>query len=187
MGNQLEIAETEKAWLAGVIEGDRSMGMGFYQQHDRKIKTNGQRSFACKPTITFSNQDIKLIERVAQLLELITGKVPRVRDEISNYPNGRSMMSLTLVGIEAVEVTLRTLIPYLVGDKLSKARLIHRFAESRIARGISKGFSGYTPYNEEELTIVRYLYEHTSSRKGGKRNPVIGEILRDRTRDLSVS
>lgn len=187
MGNQLEIAETEKAWLAGVIEGDGSMGMGFYQQHDRKMKTNGQRSFACKPTIMFSNQDIKLIERVAHLLELITGKIPRMRDEISNYPNGRSTMSLTLVGIKAVEVTLRTLMPYLVGDKLSKARLIHRFAESRIARGVRHGFSGYTPYNDEELSIVRYLYEHTSSRKGGKRNPVIGEILRDYTQDLGAN
>ena len=29
MGNQQEISEVEKAWLAGIIEGDGSISMGF--------------------------------------------------------------------------------------------------------------------------------------------------------------
>ena len=177
MADQQEITATDKAWLAGVIEGDGSIGMGFHQQHDRK--KNGSRAFAVKPAITFANQDMKLIERVAFLLESITGKVPRIKEERSNYPNGRGCVQLYLTGMQAVDEVLRALLPYFVGDKLSKARLLQRFTASRLNGAFGKGIKGIAEYSNDELVIIKTFYEVTAPRKGGKRNPVIGEILRD--------
>lgn len=183
-GNPLEITEIDKAWLAGVIEGDGSLMMGFHQQHDRK--KNGKRSFAVKPTINFSNQDIKLIERVANLFHGLTGKQPRIRELPGSYEHSREVITLELAGMQSVCVVLDALIPYFVGDKLSKARLLQIFIKSRLGK-FGPGIHGILPYDGDELVIIKRFYETTGPRKGGKRNPVIGEILREQMRDLGAS
>ena len=115
----------------------------------------------------------------------MTGKMPRVKEERSSYPNGRATMQLYLTGMQSVHAVLDALVPYLVGDKLSKARLLEKFTASRLQKigtGNGRGAHPFNPeYSQDELVVIKTFYEVTGPRKGGKRNPVIGEILRDYT------
>jgi hypothetical protein len=170
--NQQEIPEVEKAWLAGIIEGDGSIGMGFQESP----RAGGVRGFAVKPTIAFSNQDVLLVERVTQLLKALSGKNAMLRELAGNYPGSFPTMTVSLVGMKAVQAVLEAIHPYLYGMKSAKSRLLRQFLESRMAR--IRTAQGNPAYNEEELIVIQKFYRDTR-RKGGKRNPEIGKILND--------
>lgn len=177
--NQQEITETDKAWLAAMIEGEGHISMGFHKYNGAK----GRRRFAVKPTIGFANQDELLIEKVASLIKAIGAKGTLIREVRGHYEHSRNSMKVTLCGMTAVLRVLENLIPYLVGSKVAKARLLAEFIKSRLAR--DRTHQGNPYYNEEELLIIEKFYQNTQ-RKGGKRNPEIGEILRDYMCNLKI-
>lgn len=174
MGNPQEIQETDKAWLAGIIEGDGAIGMGFHEP------TKSGRLIAAKPSVSFSNQDSLLIERVSALISRLSGKHPQIREnQPGGFQSSRTTMHVVLVGMEAVMRVLLSIEPYLVGNKGAKARLLTQFIASRLSKGINrKGYRGYQPYDKDELMIMKSFAEV----KGG-RNPRFLEILNDYTRD----
>lgn len=180
IGNPLETAETEKAWLAGVIEGDGAIGLGFQAQ-----RATAPRRFAVKPDISFSNQDALLIEKVVNLFSALSGKNAYIREQLGSYDRSHPVISVRLTGMAAVKVVLEAILPYMCGEKQARARLLHRFISSRFERHQGRGNgASKTPYNEEEIVIIKTIYER-GVRKGGKRNPDIGGILNDYTRDIA--
>lgn len=204
IGNPQAIPETEKAWLAGVIEGDGSLGMGFqlqngygksrifgnpanYDEFEKSKNGKGYQRFAVKPSIQFSNQDGLLIESVCNLFIRICKKQPLIRESKGQYENSRSVLSVGLYGLQAVFDVLEAILPYLHGEKQARARLLFRFISSRFARhkhlGRGNGASK-VPYNSDELLIIRQFYE-TGRRKGGKTNPEIGRVLTDYERAVA--
>lgn len=181
LGNPQEITEIDKAWLAGVIEGDGALGMGFQVQ-----RATQPRTFAVKPYVAFCNQDALLIEQVVYMFFALSGKNVHLREVAGHYEHSRSTISLELHGMASVKAVVEAIMPYLRGEKAARARLLHRFLASRFERhaGVHGPQTSATPYNEEELVIIEKLYE-SGRRKGGKRNPLIGEILRDYARAIA--
>lgn len=176
--NQQKITEVEKAWLAGLIEGDGAIGMGFHSN----FVVNRPKGFAVKPCISLTNQDARLIEKFSELVLAICDKNVRICEVLGRYENSRPSMSANLVGMESVARVLREIGQYLVGDKAAKARLLLKFIDSRLSRQRTQ--RGNPPYNLDELTVIKDFYELVR-RKGGKRNPEIGEILNDYMRTAS--
>lgn len=170
--NQQEIHETDLAWLAGAIEADGSVGMGF----QKSSGANGKKLFATKPNIAFTNQDALIIEKVSKIVQQVAGKNMFVREVKSGYPNGDSSMSLILTGLRAVRDALTAIEPYMVGVKGAKARLLMTYLNSRLSR--QRTGQGNPPYNHDELLIIKHFNDITK-RKGGKRNPDVVKILRD--------
>ena len=181
LGNPQEITETDKAWLAGIIEGDGALGMAFQVQ-----RATHPRTFAVKPYVSFCNQDALLVEQVVCMFYVLSGKNVHLREVAGNYEHSRSTISLELHGMASVKAVVDAIMPYLRGEKAARARMLHRFLESRFERhgGVRGPQTSATPYNGEELTIIKNLYE-SGRRKGGKRNPLIGDILRDYTRAIA--
>ena len=170
--NQQEIHETDLAWLAGMIEADGSVGMGFQQTQGAK----GKKLFATKPNIAFTNQDALLIEKVSSIIKTITNKNMFIREIKSGFDNGNSSISLLLSGLEAVRDALLAIEPYMVGSKGAKARLLIKYLDSRLSR--TRTGQGNPPYDINELVIIKHFNDITK-RKGGKRNPDVVKILRD--------
>lgn len=181
--NQQQITETDKAWLAGFIEGDGSISMGF---HLVNAKKSSSQKFACKPTISVHNTDALLIEKALCLFQQIANKTPYVQDNIGNYKGSTlDVISLKLMGMACVLQVLKVIYPYLYGSKAGKARMMITFIEHRLEKERQRGTSGkFTPgYDLEDIIIMKWFYEHTEP-KGEKRNKAIGEMLRDYTQDL---
>mgnify|MGYP001560900035 CR=1 FL=1 len=170
--NQQATSETDKAWLAGAIEGDGSISMGF----QKSPRANNKEGFAAVPSISFCNQDSLLIERVVYLLKEMGQKNVYIREVKGNYENSRDTMSVRLTGLRSVLNVLQAILPYLIGDKTAKTRLLISYLNSRLSR--TRTEQGNPPYNEMELLLIERFYENTA-RKGGRRNPDIGRVLRD--------
>jgi hypothetical protein len=160
--------DTDIAWLAGAIEADGSVGMGFH-----KTKLKSREGFAVGPAITFTNQDALLIEAVEAIMFYVCGKRPQLRAVNTNYENGRYSMALTMRGQPAVLALLLALVPYMRGEKGAKARLLISFINSRQSK---KRVRGHTPYDRSELGIIVDFYDRVQ-RKGGKRNLAVRQII----------
>lgn len=169
----MTVKDTDLAWLAGAIEGDGSIGMGFHVFGNRR----GQ-SFAAKPSIDFSNQDEGLILHVGILIEQICGKTPLFATAIkSGFKKNAPVHRIRLAGMAEVLTVLEAISPYLIGDKSGRANLIMKFIRSRLADTHQAQGSGRRPYNEHEREIIRTFYERTN-RKGGKHNTVVVDLLK---------
>jgi len=177
--NQQEIRETDLAWLAGMIEADGFVGMGF----QKSPGANGRKLFATKPNVGFTNQDALLLEKVSNMIKSISNKNVFFREIKGNFPNSTNSVSLLLTGLQAVLDLLLAIEPYMIGNKGAKARLLIKYLESRLSR--QRTARGNPPYNIDELLIIKNFYDNTK-RKGGKRNPDVAKILRDYTRDFEV-
>lgn len=183
--NPQEIVETDKAWLAGVIEGDGFITICFHQYRG----ATKERRFAVKPMVGFTNQDALLVDRVSGLLRVLGQKNAYIREVKSGYggqstKQARPCFTAVVVGMQAVLSILQAIGPYLVGDKLGRARLAIRFLESRLSRVREKGQgSGNPRYTESELLMIRE-FRQGDARKG--RGPLvdIDEILNDYTRGI---
>ncbi len=183
IGNPQETIEVDKAWLAGVIEGDGSIGMGFHLFKSPNLI----KRFAVKPTISFSNQDGLLIERVVHLLAALSGKNPRIREVPSGSERGRSSMWVALTGMESVQSVLQAIMPYLQGEKAARARLLHQFIASRMERHKGRGpLASRTPYNEEELLLIQQCRKYCRGKGGRLGNPEIDRILNEYTRAITA-
>jgi hypothetical protein len=171
------VKDTDIAWLAGAIEADGSVGMGF---HAHKLARKD--GFAVKPVVTLTNQDEAIISHALTLFTELSGKAPRViliNVRKTGYQNSKPSLGISLVGQGAVFRFLTALAPFMIGAKKHKAELLLKFLESRLRRrsliGVRKG-SGQAPYNSEELGTIIDFYD-VAQRKGGRRNPAVRRII----------
>jgi hypothetical protein len=179
--DQQEITETDKAWLAGMIEGDGSIGMGFHKQ----MRANNRKGVAFKPLIQFANQDSRLVERVVAIMKGICGKQNLyIRECKSGFSNGFPYLQVNLVGLKAIHDVLEAIFQYLVGEKAGRAKLMLDFLNSRLSR--TRVSQGNPEYNAGELIIAHKIFTTTRAKGNKERNPEVREILRDYMRNLGI-
>jgi hypothetical protein len=127
----------EAAWLAGIIEGEGSIGVSCHET---------SRGFAAKGRITISNQDADLVTRSAQLITALVGEEPLIRVVQTRGFSNKPLFVLFVQKRISTILVLSTIYPYLVGAKKNKALLVMKFLYSRemTLQGSVRGRAGYT-------------------------------------------
>jgi len=177
--NQQEIAkETEKAWLAGFLEGDGYITLSS-QLASKKKKDSG---LVVVPNIGFTNQDALLIERAKVICEKISGTGGWINEIANNtaykYPSSNpTIINLSVRKFSACSKILEAIIPYLAGQKLARARLLLSFINRRLCHP-------RMPYDLDEVGIVKTFVETQINGKNPRHGKTLRKFLRDFVPDV---
>lgn len=124
MGNQQEMDKADLHWIAGIIEGEGWFSLS------RQFRVNGRVSYV--PNVGIANTDKAIIAECARIFS-----AHHVGHHIAN--RGSSRTSIGKKPIEELQITghkragsaLRTLIPYLRGEKSMRAAKLLEFIDYR--------------------------------------------------------
>lgn len=147
MGNQQEtISDIEMSWLAGILDGEGSIGISRLISH-RKNAT-------LTPRISIGNTNMEIINHVISILKKIPITMFIEKRQKVNNKNWKEAVVIQISHISGVKDLLNKVTPFLIGKK-SQAVLLLSFVNSRMKlyeelnRTPGKGGRG-TPYTEEE-------------------------------------
>jgi len=156
---QATVSETEKGWLAGIIDGEGCIHID--------INPRG----GAHPYLTVTNSNEIIIEKVLDIWHRL-GIGARVQ---TRHKDRNPVKDVQVIGFKRLKPALVAIMPYLVG-KTDEALLLYRFVESRLSLDSNHLPNGERGYSSEELEIVKVLKEQK------KRN----RVLRDYELDHNV-
>lgn len=113
MGNQQERRSVQLAWLAGVIDGEGTVG----------VYGGGE---SCSVYVSIANQDPNLVETAAHIIKALGVGVWVKRYE-------RPIWYVRVQGLKRLKTFLPMIIPYLTSRK-QEAELLLAFVEQRLSR-----------------------------------------------------
>lgn len=121
---------TEWAWLAGMMNGD-----GCFHMSLRKV----EKRWKCELCISLTQTDPCIIERASQILIDGIGVNPRIQ-EIQPSGAGVNLKYQLRVGkMSKMADLIDNLLPYMVGMKQAKAKLMRRYIDNRMKyEGLSR-------------------------------------------------
>ncbi|MFA6385939.1 MAG: hypothetical protein WCW29_04310 [Candidatus Paceibacterota bacterium] len=154
MGNQQEtISDIEKSWLAGILDGEGSIGISRLMSH-RKNPT-------LTPRISIGNTNMKIINHVREILEKIPITMFIEKCQKVENKNWKQASVIQISHIIGVKKLLDVVTPFLIG-KREQAEILLSFVNSRIKiykslnRIPGNGGRG-TPYTDEEIKLCYQL------------------------------
>jgi len=131
--------EMSYAWLAGLFDGEGTMGL---------YRCRIQGSLTCTKQFCIDNTDLKIITQARDILEnIVKHSVSIVFDKRVDLEHQRKCYGVILTNQADIIATLNTLEPYLVGKKAQAHLLLETLSNHR------KG----AKYTEAELAVVDML------------------------------
>ncbi len=192
IGNQQEIpTNCELAWFAGILEGEGSITMNV-----RHKSWKGWTGVGVDLGIVICNKDAAIIAKCTEILKKL-GTTPHLCEghsapitatlkdgtERTYHNTDRPILQLQLSRMGSIQLVLRTIEQYMVGDKRHRALLIIDFVERRLARKGEHTKGGASWYDSYDWKIVEQFYKLT----GGKLRPEVEAILRDYTQNTPTA
>lgn len=167
--------EWEKGWLAGIIDGEGSVGIGVTQGKTK----SGLPIFRAQ--VQMSNCNLAIIEKYVGLLaDLGISKVPTLNEREGPRHVGKEY-HVTVARLADVERLLEFCLPRLVG-KRPQAEIVLRFVRSRMSspwrhqfKGKRRGTRFGTSYTSEEVDAWRSLSMLNKKRPRRPFNGPLGE------------
>lgn len=169
-------SEAEIAWLAGIIEGEGSLGLNASKRKDRS-------SVKIHVVVRIYNTDAGIISKCVEILKgLNVGHYiqernlgPTLKINGKDYKARDPILEIQVKKFQDAYILLQKIRPWMFGDKHLRASLMLQFLERRLER-INK-FQGNTriPYNKGDLAPVKKFYELTQV----KRNRELERVLND--------
>lgn len=154
MGNQQEtVSEKELSWLAGILDGEGSIGISRLMSH-RKNPT-------MTPRISLGNTNPKIIAEVRRIFKKIPVTCFIEKRQQTLGKNWKAAEVLQISHIQGAQDILKAVTPYLIGKKL-QAEILLSFVDSRmriyksIGRAPGSGGRG-TPYTDNERELFEKL------------------------------
>lgn len=129
---------TTLAWLAGIMEGEGTFSI--YHQ-----KRKGRDTDQLRATISLTNTDPILMNRCYEIFKSL-GIEMHMHEYKNKKGSTKPVYDLQTARAEYVKIACEALLPYLVGERNAKAKMLLRFVDKRLAkRDVGKGL-----YDEED-------------------------------------
>ena len=144
IADDLKLDSHELAYLAGCIECDGSIHIGYHHV------STGMRPQCC---INFTNTNEVLYTRILNDLKAIAPKIYiRHLATRENKPNSKPVYAVEVCTQTGCKLVLEAILPWLLSKK-AQADLVLEFIYSRMSKGAKRG-CGYLPLSRRELQIV---------------------------------
>lgn len=137
--------ETDLAWLAGIWDGEGSI---FMQVQIKRQLT---------PTISMDNTDPAIVAKTVEILKSL-GLNIHINEYKNKKGSTRPVWRVATSRLDYIKIFTDALIPYLQGEKKSKAKLVNQFVTSRLSRG-------KVNYSNDEKQICDQLRSSTTTRE----------------------
>ncbi len=181
----LPVSETEKAWLAGIIDGEGSIILSF-QVHGHKL-------WNALPEVHVGNTEQVMIETIADIYQrLNVGRhITRRKTSTVNGVTGergnayKDIYVVAVVGFLRVRKLLPQILPYMVTSKRQKGEMILRYVEQRCERIYPEGEGrGSRQGRKAAYSLADVRMMHAIALLGKTKHlPVLEGLLRDLERD----
>ena len=136
---QAKVSEIEKAWLAGIIDGEGSIRIDYPRKEG-----------SCSPRVVVTNNDWAIIEKVADICQRLD-----CNPHISQRKGKRSWTKDVLIlGMTKILILLPAIMPYLTGKKEKQALIMYRFCSSRKGMDVNSLPNRSRSYSSEEIQMV---------------------------------
>jgi len=142
---QAKVTEIEKAWLAGIIDGEGSIRIDY-----PRIQRAGQRNGSAQPGIVITNNDWAIIERCVDICQRMDVS-PHVQRRQGNRNETKDVL---ILGMPKITKTLIAVMPYLTGQKSKQAILLYRFCEQRSKLDVNSLANRDRAYTQEQVNII---------------------------------
>jgi len=182
MGNQQEIFnQADFAWLAGIIEGEGTIAM-----NARKKQWKGWKGFGVDLQIYITNSDAGIIEKSVNVLRSIgiepliseRDSVPIRKENGGFYNSCKTIMVVNVNRMSDIAKVLISIIPFMAGEKTSRARLMLKYIERRMSRQGQRSSGGYSWGDNDDWKMVIDFY----ALQGKEFRPEVKEFLNEHTR-----
>jgi len=156
------VTETDRAWLAGIWDGEGSISLFSNNEHNGSVKL--------KPVVNMVNTDLAIINKVLDILEQ-AGCKPYIvnRPHSKKNANHRDVVEIKFSSIPSIIPALELMVPYLCGTKRAKAEILLRYAKRRA----DKFAVGDRTYDEDDWND----YEQIRSSETTREAPVANSTL----------
>lgn len=175
---------TQLAWFAGILEGEGSITLNV-----RRKEWKGWKGIGIDLQIQIVNTDGYIVEECADILQGLIGTAPRLveRGRIPDrtttdgtvWRQNRAMMMVGVAKMAHIKIVLEATMPYMIGEKKARARLVLKFIERRQAAKGPQTKHGASWYDGYDWSIVRDFYQIS----GGKLPVEVEGLVRDYTQD----
>lgn len=153
MDNQ-QVTPYEIGWLAGIVDGEGYIGM--IACYDKRRSGSVQ----IDVQMHICNTDEAIILKCQEIIRKI-GVNPYIRASKGHTNVKKDVFKIQIKHMRKLKIVLDVLLPYLVGNKQERAKLIIKFIELRMenpgmrkTEGIGRERSGRIfPYTDEELEL----------------------------------
>jgi len=153
--------EAEIAWLAGVLEGEGSFALSMWKRDEESGSVP-----KASVTVKLYNTDAGLVKKAVEIIRRL-GIAPYIKEREQkpmqkpggegHYCSPDPMLVVTVSKLEASLVLLKTLRPWLFGNKAARADLMIAFLEQRLAKHEAHGVKR-VPYDGEDIRLVADFY-----------------------------
>jgi len=152
--------ERSLAWLAGILEGEGSIGFQVYTLPDERIRIT--------PYVAVVNADRGIIAECCRIYDTLGLKWRNCNKKISTEAGGsfqgsKPVFNIRIDGQEPTRHLSETILPYMIGEKRRSAQAIIDFVASREARGIQRNAKGHilrVHYSLDEVSIICAVRSH---------------------------
>ncbi len=150
------VTETDRAWLAGIIDGEGHLGLFTNQEKDGSTKI--------KPVVNFVNTDMAIVNKALSILQQAEC-TPYIVKRIHKNSNHKDCIEVKASSTVQIEKWLKLVSPYLYGMKKHKAEILLRYISRRMEKRDLVGRNDLAKYSEEDWQDVHEFRSSTTTRE----------------------
>ena len=141
------VTETERAWLAGIWDGEGSISLFQNTEKDGAIKL--------KPIVNMVNTDMGIINKCLDIIERggCHAYIVNRRHSVKN-PKHKDVVEIKFSSVPNIKGILELIEPYLEGSKKSKAQILLRYVNRRSEKFL-RGDRSYEEEDFEDMRLIR--------------------------------
>lgn len=156
------ITEIERAWLAGIIDGEGSISLFSHQEKSGSIKI--------KPVVNFVNTDLGIVNEALSILHK-AGCKPYIVNRRQSIKNQRhkDVVEVKVSAIPEVKKFLDIVVPYLKGEKKHRAEILLRYVNRRNEKFQNGDYS----YDQDDWEDVKEIRSSQTTREAPLSNSTV--------------
>ena len=163
------VTETDRAWLAGIIDGEGSLSLFTNREKDGSTKI--------KPVLNFVNTDMTIVNKALSILEE-AGCSPYIVKRVHKNPKHLDIVEVKATSTAQIEKWLLLVQPYLFGVKKAKAEILLRFVRRRMAKRQEAGRNDLAQYSEEDWQDVQNFRSSTTTRETSFEDDIVSSYVK---------
>lgn len=163
------VTETDRAWLAGIIDGEGSLSLFTNKEKDGSTKI--------KPVLNFVNTDIAIVNKALSILEE-AGCSPYIVKRVHKNPKHLDVVEVKATSTMQIEKWLLLVQPYLFGIKKAKAEILLRFVRRRMSKRQEAGRNDLATYSEEDWQDVQNFRSSTTIRETSFEDDIVSSYVK---------
>ena len=163
------MVETDRAWLAGIIDGEGSLAL-----FTNKVKDG---STKIKPVLNFVNTDMAIINKALSILEEAEC-TPYIVKRVHKNTKHKDCVEVKATSTIQIEKWLLLVLPYLFGNKRAKAEILLRFVKRRMSRRAELKRNDLATYTEEDWQDFNEFRSSTTTRETSIEDDIVSSYTK---------